>query len=172
MCSSSVRKGECYNSSCHLKHVAGTKRTPDGQDDSRTNPQVNPQANPQSKNPQGSADFLDALRLLKAELLEAMDMKLALMASTQIPAAQSQTTQASHNNSNIVPCTAPPNWTIAAQPLMHSTAYGSRIASATQQPYGLVVGPQPHVPVQFPNFGLQGAQQQMYMAAAPPAQTH
>ena len=57
----SIRKGECFNESCRPKHVIGTKRIPREQPDSETESPETP------SNTQANSDFLEALRLLKAD---------------------------------------------------------------------------------------------------------
>jgi hypothetical protein len=172
MCPSSIRKGECYNTNCGLKHVAGTKRTPANQTDVVTGAAdaVNNQANTTLT----GSDFLDALRLLKAEMLEAMDMKLALMISSQNTAAHAHVPQAVAPTNTVAPAqvtTVPVNWMSTAThlvPNMMCRTYGGQV---TQQPFGPSGGaPTMYVPA---NMGhAQGTQQPVYMAAVPPAQTH
>lgn len=174
MCPSSIRKGECYSTSCRLKHVVGTKRTLSNQDGGTPTEAVNSQTN----KTEASSDFLEALRLLKAEMLEAMDLKLAMIISSQTSAVQNQMTQASTAPSNMAPvqpATAPVSWINHTPPVMPSMLYGSQGGQPSQQPYGLVRGPHPHAPVMYAPASMghvQGAQQPVYLAAAPMAPSH
>ena len=80
LCASSLRKGVCFKQGCRQWHIAGTSRTSPEMDCTDHIPHQDSSVNKQ--NTETSA-FLDALRLLKAEILEAMDLKLAVMASSQ-----------------------------------------------------------------------------------------
>ena len=79
MCPSSMTKGVCTDSSCKLWHVAGTRKihqnetlafgNPKGAESLKTNPTP----------PKGTSDdFLGLLQSWKAEMMEAMDTKLAI----------------------------------------------------------------------------------------------
>lgn len=97
MCQSSLTKGECFNSSCNLKHVKGTKFK---KDDESKNPSTPPDKNVKNGNTQGKqssssadkTDFLEVVRLLKEQLLEEMDIKIASALSVQ-PAMNHQLNQ-------------------------------------------------------------------------------
>ena len=173
MCPTSIRKGECFNESCRLKHVIGTKRIPREQPDSETESPETP------SNTQANSDFLDALRLLKAEMLEAVETRRALLVSSQSPAAQShvpQTTSAPTSNMAPGQVTANPlHWTSPTTPMMHNMMYNTQWPQAMQQPYShlgtqFTPAPMMYIPV---NMGhVPGTQQlPMYMAAASTEQT-
>ena len=80
MCLSSLRKGECYDDKCKFRHVKGTKRKKveksplDNNDKGR---------NRISKSESSNVDFLDLIKLLKKELMDAMDQKVAAALSAQ-----------------------------------------------------------------------------------------
>ena len=90
MCHSSLTKGVCLTSNCNLRHVSGTqmplKDTTDqpssGSKQTEKSSTVNANSRTASEENK-STDFLDSLRLLKIELMEAMDVKLATLLSTQ-----------------------------------------------------------------------------------------
>ena len=101
MCPSSLTSGECLTTNCSLRHVAGTKmplkeqtyksdRYPmnSKRDQSKKQSTQSESMKSTQKNSQNpdSVDFLDAIRLLKTEMMEAMDLKLAQLLSTQKPA--------------------------------------------------------------------------------------
>ena len=79
MCSSSITKSECFDEDCKFKHVRGTKRE-QGTTKSNNKPGNNASVTVNSKT-NGQNDFLEALRLMKAELMGAMDSKLAMVIS-------------------------------------------------------------------------------------------
>ena len=80
LCASSLRKGVCFKQGCRQWHIAGTSRTSPEMDCTDHIPHQDTSVNKQTTE---TSAFLDALRLLKAEILEAMDLKLAIMASSQ-----------------------------------------------------------------------------------------
>ena len=109
MCSSSITKSQCFQKNCKLKHVKGTKRTPDGghegaQHDNKsnhngkqvekgnstpnttttTNNNINNNNNNKNINTNNN-NFLEEVRLLKAGM-EAMEIKMATFLS-QVMAA-------------------------------------------------------------------------------------
>ena len=87
MCSSSLQKGVCNIAGCTLKHVKGTKQDstqnvkgPFNDDTKNTNRvsgkhSIN-QEESSNNNNNMQTHFLDAIRLLKTELMEAMDKKI------------------------------------------------------------------------------------------------
>ena len=90
MCPSSISKKECFNHGCHLTHIKGTTRKPkktilekdsNKQDQKQTNKPTIQVENVELKEP---GSFLELARLIKEELMEAMDQKIAL-AITQHP---------------------------------------------------------------------------------------
>lgn len=72
MCPTSIKRGECFKEDCKLKHVAGTKRTPPKNENVKD-----------GQTQEKSADFLEELRLFKAQMMEAMELKFAMMISQQ-----------------------------------------------------------------------------------------
>ena len=90
MCQMSLSKHECFDSSCQLVHISGTKRTKPARDKEKLKKSPLTQAEPPlgSKPPTSSdsqpSSFLELARLIKEELMEAMDTKIAL-AISQIP---------------------------------------------------------------------------------------
>ena len=81
MCSTSLTKGVCDNRVCTLKHVKGTKFS-----HNNNNSNIPSMRNVENKTgsnqhdeicKQESSNFLDVIRLLKTELLEAMDRKIS-----------------------------------------------------------------------------------------------
>ena len=105
MCPSSITKRTCYDEKCQLAHVKGTKKKPPlnesrnevkitNEDKSRkvssavdsiTSAQPSNSGNPTKPNEDSSnsnaSSFLEAIRLLKQELCEAMDKKIAMSLS-------------------------------------------------------------------------------------------
>ena len=77
MCPTSISKLECFDNKCKLRHVKGTKRKREKEKEQRNKKDGHSQ---KPQNPSEN-DFLGALRQLKIELLEAMDMKLAVTLS-------------------------------------------------------------------------------------------
>ena len=85
MCPTSITKGECYNGDCKLRHVSGTKRKQDSttaNETAKSKTQIHDQTQKSKEKGSGQDSFLDALRLLKEEMLEAMDKKLASLTRT------------------------------------------------------------------------------------------
>ena len=115
MCPTSLTKGECSFESCSLRHVKGTKFNRGdatsggvvGRNECNTkNARLSPTKSSICNTPQ--PNFLDAVRLMKTELLEAMDLKInALMNQSRAP-VQSQ---------------FPTQWGRPMQPLMEGTPY-------------------------------------------------
>lgn len=98
MCPSSLSRGECITTNCTMRHVTGTKmlhKNVEQDHRSRTKPNTTKKiTDATTKKPQSSkssntadnltsSDFLESLRLLKIEMMEAMDVKLATLMSTQ-----------------------------------------------------------------------------------------
>ena len=151
LCASSLRKGVCLKQSCRQWHIAGTNRTPPETD--RTLHQDG-NVNPQTTETSG---FLDALRLLKAEILEAMDLKLALMASSQpAPAQQNMfhrnACDQAGSTATAQMITAPVHWMPSATAPIHNAAAGIPAAQHIPHPYGQdsVVPPYIHPMYQAP----------------------
>ena len=84
MCATSMSKGICFNVDCQLSHVAGTKRSQTEQYSNQGSAK-NPTSSKDTTNKNNGTpkDFLDALRLLREEIMEAMDQKLAILLSNQ-----------------------------------------------------------------------------------------
>jgi hypothetical protein len=86
----SLSKHECFDSSCQLVHISGTKRTKPARDKEKLkkSPLTQAEHPPGSKPPTSSdsqpSSILELARLIKEELMEAMDTKIAL-AISQIP---------------------------------------------------------------------------------------
>ena len=76
-----MSKGICFNVDCKLSHVSGTKRSPTEQYSNQGSAKNSKSS--KNKNKEMPKDFLDALRFLREEIMEAMDNKLAIMLSNQ-----------------------------------------------------------------------------------------
>ena len=170
LCASSLRKGVCLKQSCRQWHIAGTNRTPPETD--RTLHQDG-NVNPQTTETSG---FLDALRLLKAEILEAMDLKLALMSSGQpAPAQQNMFHQnacdQAGNTATAQMITAPVHWMPTAPAAIHNVAAGIPAGQQIQRPYGQDSVVPPYMHPMYKAVGMtsshSGAQQPIYAAMGP-----
>ena len=117
MCISSLRKGECFSQSCKFNHVKGTKRHPPTTKIRQPDvyPNTNAPTNQQpdnahqiqqssQQNPDGQNHFLELIRLLKAEILQTMEMKMTSI-TNQIQQMQQIQTQPHQFN----PVIHPPN---------------------------------------------------------------
>ena len=110
MCPSSLSKGECITTNCRLQHVRGTKfpmkespqnsgsEAPNQAHQNRRDKKQDPKKSTKrtdtpASSPPSSNDFLESLRLLKLEMMEAMDLKLATIISTQTAAAPAKPQQ-------------------------------------------------------------------------------
>ena len=164
----------CLKQSCRQWHIAGTNRTPPETD--RTLHQDG-NVNPQTTETSG---FLDVLRLLKAEILEAMDLKLALMSSGQPAPAQQNMfhrnacDQAGNHGCYIVAAqmtTVPVHWMPTAPAPIHNVAAGIPAGQHIQRPYGQdsVVPPYMHPMYKAARMtsSHSGAQQPIYAAMGP-----
>ena len=103
MCINSLRKGECFSTTCRFNHVKGTKRTPPAVKNENA---VMPKSNnndvkapefaqsdsTNDSNPNETGHFLEVIRLLKAEILQTLDLKMALI-TRQINFLQNQSLQ-------------------------------------------------------------------------------
>ena len=79
MCPSSMTKGVCTDSSCKLWHVAGTQKIHQNETMASGNPKGAKSRKPNPMPPKGTSDdFLGLLQSWKAEMMEAMDTKLAI----------------------------------------------------------------------------------------------
>ena len=112
MCPTSINKQECFDSKCRLRHVRGTKREK-GKEKKKadTKPKDPTEEIPDNSTTslQGQNYFLGALRQLTTELLEAMDMKLAMTLSQthSQPTLQGHYSQMNPHMKNSVPNNTP-----------------------------------------------------------------
>ncbi len=87
MCPTSLTKGECYTPECKLRHVEGTKRiqqdAPKDSAEKAGKSKQNTAAHSETKPSTKPVDFLEALTLLKQEMLAEMDKKLAILQQNQ-----------------------------------------------------------------------------------------
>ena len=86
MCPSSLTSGVCLTTNCPLRHVSGTKmplkENGDKSISKQTDQRKSKSASCKDTNTKKSTeqtDFLDAIRLLKIEMMEAMEVKLATL---------------------------------------------------------------------------------------------
>ena len=78
-----MRKGICFNVDCKLSHVSGTKRSPTEQYSNQGSAKYSKSSkDTTNKNNGMPKDFLEALRFLREEIMEAMDQKLAILYQT------------------------------------------------------------------------------------------
>ena len=88
MCATSMSKGICFNVDCKLSHVSGTKRSPTEQYSNQGSAKYSKSSkDTTNKNNGMPKDFLEALRFLREEIMEAMDQKLAILLSNQTHAS-------------------------------------------------------------------------------------
>ena len=104
MCINSLRKGECFSQSCKFNHIRGTKRHPpqaktneNNSDNSKPTEVPIQNSNQSQPNAQGN-NFLEVIRLLKAELLQSMELKMSSL-TNQIQQLQ-QNSQTNMNPQN------------------------------------------------------------------------
>ena len=77
MCRSSLIRQECFNENCGSYHIKGTRRKKiQQQGDKKRIPASS--AKDKHVNENGTADFLDMLKTLKQEILQAMDLKIQM----------------------------------------------------------------------------------------------
>ena len=101
MCASSLSKGVCLTTNCTLRHVSGTKMPLKDSSDQQTNGRTKQHEKPAHRKApaekvfQGTtpADFLELFRLLKGEIMEAMDVKLESRLSNQTATHSNLTSQ-------------------------------------------------------------------------------
>ncbi len=93
MCIDSLRKGKCLSQSCRYRHVKGTTRhETDGKANVHTKannaPQLQQAVVNENENAQkqtvNTGNFLDAIRLLKADLLEEMDKRINMIVQARV----------------------------------------------------------------------------------------
>ena len=132
MCATSMSKGICFNVDCKVSHVSGTKRSPTDQYSNQGSAKSSKSSKDSTnKNNVMPKDFLDALRFLREEIMEAMDQKLAILLSNQ-----------THASALRPPCTSmqPPEQHAAMQtrtPLTSINGYppeGQMTVGGTPQP--------------------------------------
>ena len=106
MCMDSLRKSECYNDDCTYHHVKGTRRQPkhtknqpgstnhsssppsqEGNKEGTSKDQLGPKSGDTATNKNQAENFLEVVRLLKAELISSMNTQIATL-STQIQSIQ------------------------------------------------------------------------------------
>ena len=84
MCINSLRTGTCLSTNCRYRHVKGTTRHATNANANATQNArdaiATPKKNPVNQN-NDTGSFLEAIRLLKAELLEEMDKRLKTVVS-------------------------------------------------------------------------------------------
>ena len=90
MCMSSLRKGECFSENCRFNHIKGTKRLPTTVKNNV--PVRGNKPNESESTKPGSNDFLEMIRLMKAEILQTIDHKITSI-TTQMNTFQNQQTQ-------------------------------------------------------------------------------
>ena len=86
ICRNSLNKNKCLFRSCKYFHLKGTIRS--SNEEKKNNVQVKQTTTSQknsSANKEGNGDFLDQVRLMKSEILEAMDIRLATLRSEMVP---------------------------------------------------------------------------------------
>ena len=89
MCPTSITNAKCYDKYCKLKHVKGTKWKQNEIKHSDppkrpTNSNVGmPEEYVKRDKTVEQTNFLEVIRLLKAEILESMDIKLAMFMAQQ-----------------------------------------------------------------------------------------
>lgn len=147
MCQSSLRKKECFNDDCKLKHITGTKRRPSP---SSQDPGTSTNTSPSSTS-DGNA-FLEALQAMQADIMRAMDQRFAALQVVH-PMAMGQmqpqmaTTQAPrlHQTAQAWPVQGLPGQAYSMWPQgqavdAHQHAQGA--GTSTSQPMVLVQMPQ------------------------------
>ena len=144
MCMNSLRKGKCLSNTCRYRHIKGTTRheaaekvnvhssaTPSATSNASSNaPQQSSNSNnlsiPSSTN---SNSFLEAIRLLKAELLEEMDKRMPQAMPTQVPYYPQQLPQ----QQQIMPAQIPQQFFQMSQPQRHAFIKQPQILPNPQQ---------------------------------------
>ena len=98
MCSMSLAKGECFNKSCKLKHVKGTRRVKRGPRARNRNQNENGQSSNKPRNQQShgsentstNQDFQDALHNLQTTMMKSVEEKLSAVVAQMTKLIQSQ----------------------------------------------------------------------------------
>ena len=103
MCLDSLRKSECFNEKCTYNHIKGTRRQPpltrnnQQKQDATLDDKQSPEENNLSTEPAVARDnqpdhFLEMIRLMKAELITAMNTQIAAL-TTQVRGIQQMQSQ-------------------------------------------------------------------------------
>lgn len=118
MCPQSLAAGECLTTDCKLRHIIGTRRSTSRQTQHEGNLR-NQQHRIPTSNENSDVDFLDVVRSMKKEIMEAMDAKIAMI-TTQL-----QTTSAPTAPMPAMPVTQLPQ--IWGLPPQYQTLVGNRM---------------------------------------------
>ena len=167
MCIDSLRKGKCLSQSCRYRHVKGTTRhETDGKANVHTKTNNEPQlqqvvAN-ENENAQNqtvnTGNFLDAIRLLKADLLQEMDKRINMIVQARVQQPPATFFQQ-------LPHTMPPQMMQLTRPqLQHQTLNKQPQELLNTQPQI----PQPYCPPAF--IHNQKTQQQQFHQQPPSLQ--
>ena len=102
MCLDSLRKSECFNEKCTYNHIKGTRRQPplirnnqqkqDATLDDKQSPEENLNTEPAVARDNQPDNFLEMIRLMKAELITAMNTQIAAL-TTQVRGIQQMQSQ-------------------------------------------------------------------------------
>ena len=152
MCQTSLRKRECFNVDCKLKHVTGTTRK---KPQTNTKTGVSSPSTAQEENP-----FLEALQAMRADIMRELDQRLATLTSApnMVAAAPAQvqphpppTMPSSYPQAPMVwPPNSYPGQMFAVWPrgLVADTAnHGTENLASTSHPVMLVQMPWTHWPI-------------------------
>lgn len=178
MCPSSIRKGECFNSNCRMRHVQGTKRKPPTDiaiGEKELTDTMNSNARGTTTSAQTNSDFLESMRLFKAEILESVRTEIAVILSTITPAAQNPSPPSTVAANTMGPPQTSVNPQYWTNPAAHMTNV-NQWPQVCPQPYNQSLGPYLQAPQMYlPGTMTQvlGAQQQqpMYPAATTTGQS-
>ena len=82
-----ILKSECFNTNYRLKHINGTKRSKNDKTSVKMGSTNKPLGSrgQQNDHQSGPSDFLEMMRVLKLEILQAMDAKLAALSPVTTP---------------------------------------------------------------------------------------
>lgn len=84
MCMNSLRKGECYSQTCPFEHVKGTKRHKPVHENIVNKSDITGEENMNETN-----NFLELIRLMKAEILQTLNQKMSIV-TNQMQTLQTQ----------------------------------------------------------------------------------
>ena len=151
MCQTSLRKRECFNVDCKLKHVTGTTRK---KPQTNTKTGVSSPSTAQEENP-----FLEALQAMRADIMRELDQRLASLTSApnmataapaQVQPHPPPTMPSSYPQAPMFwPHNSYPGQMFAVWPrgLVADTAnHGTENLASTSQPVMLVQMPRTHWP--------------------------